>query len=227
MILNFMMGKRLIERKKRAVNIARTLKKLFPKAKIALNYRTQWELLISVILSAQCTDIMVNKVTRRLFKKYRTLHDYARANQKAFEKDIRQAGFYRNKAKHILKSAKIIKERFKGRLPRTMDELLILPGVARKTANVVLGNAFNTVEGIAVDTHVRRFAIKFDLTDYKDPKRIEKDLMDIFPKKEWFSITYRLIEYGRKICPARIHNCKNHSLTKLYPRAKDIWPRTS
>ena len=227
MILNFMMGKRLIERKKRAVNIARTLKKLFPKAKIALNYRTQWELLIAVILSAQCTDIMVNKVTRRLFKKYRTLHDYARANQKAFEKDIRQAGFYRNKAKHILKSAKIIKERFKGRLPRTMDELLILPGVARKTANVVLGNAFNTVEGIAVDTHVRRFAIKFDLTDYKDPKRIEKDLMDIFPKKEWFSITYRLIEYGRKICPARIHNCKNHSLTKLYPRAKDIWPRTS
>ena len=222
-----MMDKRLIERKKRAVNIARTLKKLFPKAKIALNYRTQWELLIAVILSAQCTDIMVNKVTRRLFKKYRTLHDYARANQKAFEKDIRQAGFYRNKAKHILKSAKIIKERFKGRLPRTMDELLILPGVARKTANVVLGNAFNTVEGIAVDTHVRRFAIKFDLTDYKDPKRIEKDLMDIFPKKEWFSITYRLIEYGRKICPARIHNCKNHSLTKLYPRAKDIWPRTS
>src|SRR3989338_5191696 len=215
-----MMGKRLIERKKRAVNIARTLKKLFPKPKIALNYRTQWELLIAVILSAQCTDIMVNKVTRRLFKKYRTLHDYARANQKAFEKDIRQAGFYRNKAKHILKSAKIIKERFKGRLPRTMDELLILPGVARKTANVVLGNAFNTVEGIAVDTHVRRFAIKFDLTDYKDPKRIEKDLMDIFPKKEWFSITYRLIEYGRKICPARIHNCKNHSLTKLYPRAK-------
>jgi len=222
-----MMGKRLIERKKRAVNIARTLKKLFPKAKIALNYRTQWELLIAVILSAQCTDIMVNKVTRRLFKKYRTLHDYARANQKAFEKDIRQAGFYRNKAKHILKSAKIIKERFKGRLPRTMDELLILPGVARKTANVVLGNAFGIVEGVAVDTHVRRFAIKFDLTDYKDAKRIEKDLMDIFPKKEWFSITYRLIEYGRKICPARIHNCKNHSLTKLYPRAKDIWPRTS
>src|SRR3989338_14633 len=136
-----MMGKRLIERKKRAFNIARTLKKLFPKAKIALNYRTQWELLIAVILSAQCTDVMVNKVTEKLFKKYKTLDNYVNADIHEFEQDIKPTGFYHAKAKNILSSARRIKDKFKGIVPKTMEEMLTLKGVARKTANVVLGNA--------------------------------------------------------------------------------------
>jgi len=220
-----MRDKKITERKKRAKKISLILKKLFPNAKIALNYGNNWELLVAVILSAQCTDKKVNEVTAKLFQKYKKLDDYIQANPKEFEKDIKSTGFYKNKAKNILKAAKIIKEKFRGQIPKTMEEMLTLPGVARKTANVVLGNAYGIVEGIAVDTHVRRLAIKFDLTDHKDPVKIEKDLMEIFPKKEWFPIAYRLIEYGRKICPARIHDCKNHPLTKIYPPAANIWPK--
>lgn len=218
---------KLEERKKRAKKISKILAKLFPSAKIALNYSNNWELLVAVILSAQCTDKKVNEVTKTLFKKYKTLDDYIKADLKEFEKDIKPTGFYHNKAKNILTAAKIIKEKFHGKIPKTMSEILTLPGVARKTANVVLGNAFGIVEGIAVDTHVKRFAIKFDLTDHKDPIKIEKDLMEIFPKKEWFPITYRLIEYGRKICPAKVHDCHNHPLTKIYPPAANIWPKSS
>jgi endonuclease-3 len=219
-----MTKEKLVERKKRAKKISLVLKKLFPHAKIALNYKNNWELLVAVILSAQCTDKKVNEVTEKLFKKYKKLDDYINANPKEFEKDIKPTGFYKNKTKNILLAAKIIKEKFNGQIPKTMEEMLTLPGVARKTANVVLGNAYRIVEGIAVDTHVRRFAIKFNLTDHKDPVKIERDLMDIFPRKEWFSITYRLIEYGRKICPARKHDCSNHPLTKIYPPAANIWP---
>jgi len=219
-----MTKEKLMERKKRAKKISLVLKKLFPHAKIALNYSNNWELLVAVILSAQCTDKKVNEVTEKLFKKYKKLDDYINANPKEFEKDIKPTGFYKNKTKNILLAAKIIKEKFNGQIPKTMEEMLTLPGVARKTANVVLGNAYGIVEGIAVDTHVRRFAIKFNLTDHKDPVKIERDLMDIFPRKEWFSITYRLIEYGRKICPARKHDCSNHPLTKIYPPAANIWP---
>jgi endonuclease-3 len=220
-----MTKEKLMERKKRAKKISLVLKKLFPHAKIALNYKNNWELLVAVILSAQCTDKKVNEVTEKLFKKYKKLDDYIYANPKEFEEDIKPTGFYKNKAKNILRAAKIIKEKFNGQIPKTMEEMLTLPGVARKTANVVLGNAYGIVEGIAVDTHVRRLAIKLDLTDHKDPVKIEKDLMEIFPKKEWFPITYRLIEYGRKICPARVHNCQNHPLTKIYPPAANIWPK--
>jgi len=220
-----MTKEKLMERKKRAKKISLVLKKLFPHAKIALNYKNNWELLVAVILSAQCTDKKVNEVTEKLFKKYKKLDDYIYANPKEFEEDIKPTGFYKNKAKNILRAAKIIKEKFNGQIPKTMEEMLTLPGVARKTANVVLGNAYGIVEGIAVDTHVRRLAIKLDLTDHKDPAKIEKDLMEIFPKKEWFPITYRLIEYGRKICPARVHNCQNHPLTKIYPPAANIWPK--
>jgi endonuclease-3 len=218
--------KKLKERKERARKISRVLKKLFPHAKIALNYGNNWELLVAVILSAQCTDKKVNEVTEKLFKKYKTLDDYVNADLKEFEKDIKPTGFYHNKAKNILAAAKMVKEKFGGKIPHTMEEILTLPGVARKTANVVLGNAYGIVEGIAVDTHVRRFAIKFDLTDYKDPQKIEKDLMEIFPKSEWFNITYCFIEYGRKICPARVHDCKNHPLTKIYPPSANIWPKS-
>ena len=203
----------------------RVLKKLYPHPKIALQYGNNWELLVSVILSAQCTDKKVNEVTPVLFKKYRALNDYVKAKQAAFERDIRPTGFYRNKAKNILAAAKIVKEHFGGTLPKTMEEMLTIPGVARKTANVVLGNAYGVVEGIAVDTHVRRFALKFDLSDSGDPVRIERDLMALLPKKEWFLITYRLINYGREICTARPHPCEGHPLSKIYPPAANRWPK--
>lgn len=212
-------------RKKCAQKILAVLKKMFPRVGMALRYGTIWELLVAVMLSAQCTDKKVNEVTERLFKKYRTLDSYAEAKPQEFEKDIHSTGFYRVKTKNILAAAKIVKEKFGGRVPHTMTELLELPGVARKTANVVLGNAYGVVEGIAVDTHVRRFARKFDLTDFSDPKKIEEDLMKLFPKKEWFSLTYRLIEYGRQICPARRHDCAGHPLTRIYPEAAHRWPR--
>lgn len=211
-------------RKIRAAKIVAALKRLFPRASIALTYGNTWELLVAVILSAQCTDKKVNEVTAKLFKKYRGLAAYARANCAAFERDIRSTGFYRNKTKNILAAAKIVRKKFGGKVPDTMDGLLTLPGVARKTANIVLANAYGIVEGIAVDTHVRRFAIKFDLTDSEDPEKIERDLMQILPRKEWTAFTYRLIEYGRRICPARKHDCRDHPLTKIYPPAAHIWP---
>ena len=161
--------------------ILRILKKLYPNPACALHYTKPWELLIAVILSAQCTDKKVNEVTEKLFKKYKTLDDYVKADRKEFEKDVRSTGFYRNKAKNILAAAKIIKEKFGGKIPRTMEEILTLPGVARKTATVVLGNAYGVVEGIAVDTHVWRLSRKFDLTDYDDPVKIERDLMKLLP----------------------------------------------
>lgn len=221
-----MNDKKLKERKIRIRKMLAKLKALFPNAGMALNYKSNFELLVSVILSAQCTDKKVNEVTKDLFKKYKKLDDYISVDIKEFEQDIKSTGFYRNKAKNILATAKIIKEKHSGRLPKTMEEMLELPGVARKTANVVLGNAYGIVEGIAVDTHVRRFVIRYDLSDYKDPINIERDLMKIVPRKYWFLITYYLIEYGREICTSRRHDCQNHPLTKIYPGANKIWPRS-
>jgi len=203
------------ERRERASCIVRKLKQLFPKAKIVLRYSNNWELLVAVILSAQCTDKKVNEVTAKLFKKYKTLNDYIKASAsqrtiKEFEKDIHSCGFFRNKTKNILAAAKLIKTKFGGKIPRTMEDMLTLPGVARKTANVVLGNAYGVVEGIAVDTHVGRLAQKLGLTEHKDPVKIERDLMELVPKKDWFFLTYGLIEYGRHICLARKHDCTNH-----------------
>lgn len=213
-----------VERKKRAAKIVSTLRKLFPDAKIVLNYSNTWELLVAVRLSAQCTDKKVNEVTEKLFKKYRTLADYSKADPKAFERDIRPTGFYRAKTNSILAAAKIVKEKFGGKVPDTMEDLLMLPGIARKSANVILGNAFGKVEGIAVDTHVMRLSQKLGLTDHKNPVKIEQDLMKLLPKKDWFFFTYGLIEYGRHICPSRRHkDCVNHPLTKLYPPATSIW----
>ncbi|MBI1999024.1 MAG: endonuclease III, partial [Parcubacteria group bacterium] len=166
-------------------------------------YSNNWELFVAVVLSAQCTDKKVNEVTENLFKKYRTLDDYADAPLETFAADIRPTGFYRAKAKNILASAKKMKQEFGGRVPRTMNEILTLPGIARKSANVILGNAYGVVEGIAVDTHVMRLSQRFGLTKERTPEKIERDLMEIMPKKEWFGFTYRLIEYGRTYCPAR------------------------
>jgi endonuclease-3 len=202
----------LIAYKKRAQKIFRALDKLFPNPKIALHYGNNWELLVAVQLSAQCTDKKVNEVTPALFKKYRTLDDYVRANPREFEKDIHQCGFFRAKTKNILAAAKVVKEKCNGKLPRTMAEMLTIPGVGRKSANVILGNAYGVVEGIAVDTHVKRLAQALGLSKEKTPEKIERDLMAILPKKQWFKATYQLIDYGRKYCPARPHK---HELCPL------------
>lgn len=200
------------------------LRTLYPDPRIALDHSNTWELLVAVVLSAQCTDKRVNLVTEKLFKKYRTVEDYANATQAAMEKDIYQCGFYRNKAKNIRNAAKMVLAHFGGVVPKTMQELVTIPGVARKTANVVLSNAFAVHEGIAVDTHVRRFAIRFDLSDHKDPVRIERDLMEIMPRSEWWGFNHRLVHYGRDHCPARKHDCTKHPLTKVYPEANTVWP---
>ncbi len=196
---------KLMARKRKAAVVIRKLKKIFPNAGMALQYSNDWELLVAVMLSAQCTDKKVNEVTQNLFKKYRTLDDYILAKPREFEKDIYATGFYRNKTKNILAAAKMVKEKFGGKIPKTMEEILTIPGVARKTANVVLGNAHGVVEGIAVDTHVMRIAKVLKLTDHSDPNKIERDLMILVPKKDWFKLTYLCIEYGRKYCPARPH----------------------
>lgn len=206
---------KIANRKKIALIVARELRALFPDAKIALNYSNSWELLVAVILSAQCTDKKVNEVTEKLFKKYKTLEDYVNASQLEFQKDIFQTGFYHNKAKNILASAKIIKEKYQGKIPCTMEQLLELPGVARKTANIVLGTACGVTVGIAVDTHVRRLANLLGLSSEKNPDKIEKDLMEVFPKPEWPKISYRLIEYGRKYCTAKNHDHEKCPLTKI------------
>lgn len=211
------------ERKKRVRALIKKLKTLFPKAEMMLNYSNNWELVVSVALSAQCTDKMVNKVTEKLFKKYKKLDDYVNADIREFEQDIKSTGFYKMKAKNVLAGARVVKEEFGGKIPKTIEEMIKIPGVGRKTANVVLGNAYGIVEGIAVDTHVKRFSIRFDLTDNKTPEKIEQDLMQIIPKKDWFNFTYLAIEYGRHIAPARKYDTKEDPLIKIYPKAAVGW----
>ncbi len=213
--MNIVPTKDLSVQKRKVKLIIRELKKLMPDAELALHYSNPWELVVAVVLSAQCTDKKVNEVTERLFKKYRRLDDYVNADLGEFERDIRQTGFYRSKAKHILAAAKIVKEQFKGRVPRTMEDIIKLPGVARKTANIVLGDAYGVVEGIAVDTHVRRPALRLGLTKHSDPVKIERDLMEIVPKEDWLNINHLLVEYGRRYCPAKPHNHAVCPLDKL------------
>jgi endonuclease-3 len=206
--------------KKRWTTIAKTLRKLFPHPKIALTFGNAWELLVAVQLSAQCTDKKVNEVTPALFKKYPTLDAYVKAGKTAagvrqFETMIHQCGFYRAKTKNILAAAKFIKEKYDGKLPRTMAEMVKVPGVGRKSANVILGNAYGVVEGIAVDTHVMRLSQVLGLTREKTPEKIELDLMAIIPKKDWFTATYMIIDYGRAYCVARPHKHAECPLTKV------------
>jgi len=197
------------KRKKHAQIILDTLHRLFPKVKPSLNYVRDWEFLVAVILSAQCTDARVNTVTEKLFHKYKTVKEYTEADIHVFEKDIHSTGFYRNKAKNILATARIIHLSYQDTLPRTMEEMLTLPGVARKTANVVLGNLYGIVEGVAVDTHVRRLSNLYGLVNSQNPQIIERELMEILPKNEWVEFTMRMIEYGRKFCPAKKHDHVN------------------
>lgn len=195
--------------------VMRILKRLYPNPKCALNYRSPWQLLVAVILSAQCTDKKVNEVTQALFRKYRTLDDYLVARPAEFERDIYSTGFYKNKTKSILSAAKAIKNDFNGKLPRTMREMLTIPGVGRKTANVVLGELYGVAEGIAVDTHVIRLSRLLGLTKHCDATRIERNLMEVVPKKDWMHLSHALILYGREYCSA---HCKhtNCPLARFY-----------
>jgi len=198
--------KSLQQHKQKAKEMIAKLKELFPNVKSALNYSNNWEFLVAVIMSAQTTDKQVNKVTEKLFKKYPKLEDYVKASLTTFDNDINSVNFHNNKAKNILATAKVIKEKYHGEIPATMEELTSLPGVGRKTANVIIGNVFGKPEGIAVDTHVRRLAKLYGLTDQTDPVKIEKDLMEVVPKEDWTKFTHLMIEYGRTYCPARKHD---------------------
>lgn len=203
-----------------AVNeIIGLLKKNYPDVKIALEYSNPLELLIATILSAQSTDKQINKVTTTLFKKYRMLQDYVKASQEELEMDIYSAGFYRNKAKNIKNLCNILVNEFNSNVPDTMEELVTLPGVARKTANIVLAGAFGRNEGIAVDTHVKRVAARLGLTKNTDPDKIEQDLMGIIPKEEWDVFSLRLIQHGREICIAKKPKCDICFLNKVCPSA--------
>jgi endonuclease-3 len=192
----------------RAAKIVSEFKKLFPKTKTALDYRTPFQLLVSVILSAQTTDKKVNEVTPRLFAKFKTAQDFTKLSQTELESYIKSIGLYRGKAKNIIAAAYAIDEKYRGEIPRSMKEIIALPGVGRKTANVVLGIVYNVVEGIAVDTHVRRLSQLFGLSKSSNPDIIERDLMAILPKREWKEFTYRMIDYGRTYCSA---SCKHAS----------------
>jgi len=208
-----------MNKKDRVLRIIGLLEKEYPEAKVALNHGNPLEILVATILSAQCTDKKVNEVTTTLFKRYKTAKDYADADLKKLEAEIRSTGFYKQKARYIKKTAQILIEKFNLQVPKKMDELLELSGVARKTANIVLSNAYNIIEGIAVDTHVRRLSQRLGLTKNNDPNKIEKDLMEIVPKNKWKIITDLLIFHGRRICIARKPKCGLCILNKICPSA--------
>jgi len=195
------------------------LRRLYPDAKTSLNFSNPLELLVATQLSAQSTDERVNMVTADLFKKYRRVEDYATVSQEELERDIRSTGFYHNKAKNIRAAAQRILTNYGGEVPRAMEDLLTLPGVGRKTANLVLGNAFGIVEGIVVDTHVGRLARRFGWTTNEDPVKVEQDLMRIIPREDWLHLPYLLICHGRAICIARKPLCAQCTLVPLCPSA--------
>ena len=196
------------------------LEKEYPNARCTLDYRSPFELLVATILSAQCTDARVNQITPSLFKKYPRPEDYLHRPVSELEKDIRPTGFFRNKARSIVGSSRILVEKHRGEVPDTMDALLELPGVSRKTANVVLGNAFGIASGVVVDTHVRRLADRLRLSEQKDPAKIEKDLMEILPQKNWILFSHLMQAHGRKICIARKPRCPQCVINKLCPSAQ-------
>jgi endonuclease-3 len=208
-----------LEDKIRVTKIIGLLEKEHSDAKMALNYANPLELLVATILSAQCTDERVNIVTKTLFKKYRRAEDYANADLRELEQDIKSTGFYRNKARNIKKCCQMLVEKFRSQVPKTMEEILELPGVARKTANIVLSNAYGVVEGIAVDTHVRRLSKRLGFTSNEDPVKIEQDLMKQVPKNKWMRFTDLLIFHGRRVCTAKKPRCEACVVNKLCPSA--------
>ncbi|XES77370.1 MAG: endonuclease III [Candidatus Bathyarchaeia archaeon] len=208
-----------LEPKARTTKIIQLLEKEHPDAKIALNFSNPLELLVATMLSAQTTDVRVNLVTKALFKKYTKPEDYANARLSELEEDIRSTGFYHNKAKNLQKTGQLLVEKFHSQIPKTMEEMLELPGVARKTANIVLFNAYDITAGIAVDTHVRRLAQRLGLSDKKDQDKIEQDLMQLLPKEQWMHLTDLLIFHGRRVCDAKKPNCTGCVLNKICPSA--------
>jgi endonuclease III len=210
-------------RKNRAREITKRLRRLYPEADCALQHRTPLELLVSTILSAQCTDERVNMVTPSLFERYRTAADYAEADQAELENRIRSTGFFRNKTKSLIGLGRVLTERFKGRVPDTMEELIELPGVARKTANVILGTWFQKNEGVVVDTHIGRLAHRLALTwrsrNEKDAVRIEVDLMEMLAQQDWTFVGHALIWHGRRVCAARKPDCEHCELSGVCPSA--------
>lgn len=205
----------------RAVEVVAKLRQMYPKAKCSLDFTNAFELLIATILSAQSTDARVNIVTKSLFRKYPDPQSFASASQVEMERDVKQTGFFRNKAKAVIACSKAIMEKHGGEVPRTMDELTALPGVGRKTANVVLSNALKTPVGIVVDTHVTRVSGRLGFTKSADPVVIEQDLMKLIPQKEWTSFSHRLINHGREICIARKPKCSVCLLNELCPSAEE------
>jgi len=201
-----------------AQKILKELKKYCPVADCSLSFHNPLELLVATILSAQCTDIRVNIVTKLLFQKYKTARNYVDIPLEELENDIRSTGFYRNKAKNIRETCRLLDEKYGGKVPAEMTALTTLPGVGRKTANVVLGTGFGIVEGIVVDTHVGRLSHRLGLTRSRTPEKIEEDLMRLFPKKEWIGLSHRLITLGREYCVARKPRCKTCPLTQICPK---------
>jgi len=215
------MAARQTKKQERALEIVSRLKRMYPKAKTTLDFTNPFELLIATMLSAQSTDARVNIVTKSLFRKYPNPQAFANATQPEMERDVRQTGFFRNKAKAVIAASKAIVEKHGGEVPRTMEELTALPGVGRKTANVVLANAFHTPVGIVVDTHVTRVSGRLGLTAHSDAERIEQDLMKLIPQKEWTMFSHRLIFHGRQICVARKPKCRECQLNELCPSAEE------
>jgi endonuclease-3 len=208
-----------LEPKERAAKIIQLLEKEYPNAKIALNFTNPLELLIATVLSAQTTDERVNQVTKALFKKYTKAEDYAKANITELEQDVRSTGFYHNKAKNVQKTCQILVEKYRGQIPKTMEELVELPGVARKTANIVLYGAFGIISGVAVDTHVRRLSQRLGLTENEDQDKIEQDLMKLVPSFQWMRFADLLIFHGRRVCMAKKPNCTGCVLSIFCPCA--------
>lgn len=206
-----------MDNRDKTLEVIRRLKKEYPAPKTALNFKTSFELLVATVLSAQTTDVHVNRVTESLFKKYRTVKDYADAPIETFQKDVSSINFYKTKARNIQNSAKMVMERFNGKVPKTMDELMSLPGVARKTANIILSNAYGINEGIAVDTHVKRLSYRLGLTENENPVKIEKDLIAVTPKEEWGNLSHLLIFHGRKICHSKKPRHKECVLYNICP----------
>ena len=201
------------------------LKKTYPRPKTELIYSTPFQLVVAVMLSAQCTDKVVNRVTEKLYKKYKTPKDFAKADPRTFEKEISSITFFRNKAKYVIAAARKIGTDFKGKVPRTAEELQSLPGVGYKTAHVIMGELFDDWAGIPTDTHVKRFAHRFDLTHHTDLNKISKDLEALVPKKDWKYVNNGLVLYGRYVCPAHKHDCAAHPLTKIWPPSGSRWPK--
>jgi endonuclease-3 len=214
---NGMKRESIEELKTRTRDIIRRLKRAYPDAKCSLNHSNPFELLVATILSAQCTDERVNIVTADLFRKYKKPEDYLKVPPRELEKDIQSTGFFRNKTKSIQGTSKVLTEEYGGQVPHTMDELLELPGVARKTANVVLGNAFGVKAGVVVDTHVTRLSHRLAFSEQKTAEKIEQDLIEIVPKKDWVIFPHLLIAHGRKICKARNPLCAECPIEKLCP----------